>query len=377
MNLAPEPTVVDLVAQPVVPTSGEFEPAADADVARRFSDLTEAAERLEPAAPNVVVASVPHTEHASFPSGEVTDAPEANPAAEPEVGGHLAGLAEEAAPVADAEVIAPGQAPDGADVRTTGAAGGHPTIETGDGRAALDETDGSSADAGLTSDGVAETGDTTPANDNGTAPDETAQTGSPATEGGHRVEPAEEPMAGAAFGATSEVEPVSPAPRRPQTLDEWLSGPVEVKPTRDREDLLTASTGEQPAVPVSGGAPGFRPRSLGDLPNVPVSAGAPAYRPQTPPSVPRIDDETTPGRRPETLDDRLRGVARPATLADHVPEHGRGRRPSNGGPSWSAGSGEHPYDRQARRPASLADHPGPARPAAADDPDSGSTQSPS
>ncbi|WP_307798095.1 MMPL family transporter [Actinoplanes flavus] len=109
---------------------------------------------------------------------------------------------------------------------------------------------------------------------------------------------------------------------------------------------------------------GRRPQTLGDLP-------VGAWR----------EDGQPAGRRPETLDDRLRGAGRPATLADHLSDHGgAARRPANAGPAWVAVSGEHPYDRQTRRPASLADHPGPARSsreAVTEEPESGSASSPS
>ncbi|MFD1369280.1 MMPL family transporter [Actinoplanes sichuanensis] len=122
------------------------------------------------------------------------------------------------------------------------------------------------------------------------------------------------------------AEPSVPA-RRPQTLDEWLNSPTPRPQTPAGPDVA-ADTGAWP----------------------------------TPEQQPTEADYLR-GRRPETLDDRIRGTVRPATLADHMPEQGRSsRRPANGGPSWTGGSGEHPYDRQIRRPASLADHPGPARP---------------
>ncbi|MEU4162059.1 MMPL family transporter [Actinoplanes sp. NPDC026670] len=131
-----------------------------------------------------------------------------------------------------------------------------------------------------------------------------------------------------------DVQPAAPGdadqPRRPQTLDEWLSTP----------------------------AP--QPQSLADAA---TNTGAWTASDQQPAEAERNEPDYLRGRRPETLDDRIRGTVRPATLADHLPDQGRpSRRPANGGPSWTGGSGEHPYDRQTRRPASLADHPGPARP---------------
>lgn len=203
---------------------------------------------------------------------------------------------------------------------------------------------------------------------------------------------------------------------RPETLGGPSATPVNATPTNRPQTL-----GDLSAVPVSavpahqppgsgevggrlpegrGEAPVRRPQTLGDV--FGVSLRRPPARGEVPgsgsPSLPlrpeqfhggtepqrtgyddpgvaarpeqpnvgaehdRNDGEFARGRRPETLDDRLRGTARPATLADHLPEHGRGgRRGGNGGPAWTGGSGEHPYDRQVRRPASLADHPGPVR----------------
>ncbi|MFC6565343.1 MMPL family transporter [Actinoplanes utahensis] len=152
----------------------------------------------------------------------------------------------------------------------------------------------------------------------------------------------------------------------------WATGPGGGRPT---------GSGEVPRRPQTlgdvFGIPPRRPSVLGEpAGNVPLAGRPAGNEPPTGPSAvqgrpeqytggpehERNEADLQRGRRPETLDDRLRGTGRPATLADHLPEHGRGgRRGANGGPAWTGGSGEHPYDRPARRPASLADHPGPVR----------------
>ncbi|MBB4754380.1 MMPL family transporter [Actinoplanes lobatus] len=163
-------------------------------------------------------------------------------------------------------------------------------------------------------------------------------------------EPAAEPVTGEpvmADGSAAIIE--EPAGEAPAAV-------TEAAVTETVSGALTAS----PVIPRQG----RRPRTLGDLP---VGAWS--------------EDGQPVGRRPETLDDRLRGAGRPATLADHLSDHGgAGRRPANAGPAWVAASGEHPYDRQTRRPASLADHPGPARSsreAVTEEPEPGSASSPS
>jgi uncharacterized membrane protein YdfJ with MMPL/SSD domain len=158
-----------------------------------------------------------------------------------------------------------------------------------------------------------------------------------------------------------EAEPKSPVPAgtdrpgRPQTLDEWLSGASPVHRPQTLEDVPAT----RPRTPVDATATASA--------NPPTGDEVPAARPQTLGDQPTEADRNEPdflrGRRPETLDDRIRGTVRPATLADHLPDQSRpARRSANTGPSWAGGSGEHPYDRQTRRPASLADHPRPARP---------------
>ncbi|MEV4282151.1 MMPL family transporter [Actinoplanes xinjiangensis] len=166
---------------------------------------------------------------------------------------------------------------------------------------------------------------------------------------------------------TPVTAPANPSPtdhpRRPQTLSDWLTSPVPLHRPRTLEDLPTASARPQASEPfptTGNDIPPARPRSLGDV-NTGVWPGAGSV--EQPAETDRTEPDHLRGRRPETLDDRIRGTVRPATLADHLPDQGRSaRRPANTGPSWADGSGEQPYDRQTRRPASLADHPGPVRP---------------
>jgi hypothetical protein len=160
--------------------------------------------------------------------------------------------------------------------------------------------------------------------------------------------------------------PVSPAGQapRPRTLDEVPAIPpaaVSEKPPAVWEKPLAvweepAALAVEPAAPPAPeGTAASQTAAYTDAWTGPDSGQQTA-------DPDRDEPEYLRGRRPETLDDRLRGTVRPSTLADHLPEHGHAaRRPANGGPSWAGGSGEHPYDRQVRRPASLADHPGPAR----------------
>jgi uncharacterized membrane protein YdfJ with MMPL/SSD domain len=151
-------------------------------------------------------------------------------------------------------------------------------------------------------------------------------------------------------------------PRRPQTLDDWLTTPTPLHRPRTLEDLSAAARPQahpdETTTATGRDVPPARPQTLGE-----VNLGAWPGSAEQPAETDRNEPEFSRGRRPETLDDRLRGTVRPATLADHLPGQGRSARlPANTGPSWAEGSGEHPYDRQTRRPASLADHPGPARP---------------
>ncbi|WIM99196.1 MMPL family transporter [Actinoplanes oblitus] len=146
--------------------------------------------------------------------------------------------------------------------------------------------------------------------------------------------------------------PVSAAPtRRPQTLDEWLHGnPAQPRP-QSLDDWVTGENREVTPRTPAPEAPAARPRTLSDLPaddNRPVSSAA--VRPRTLGDLPTGDNRPTSsaGPRPQSLSDWLTGATaparRPATLADHSPGPHR-PRPANGdrtGGNDNTPPGDHP-----------------------------------